>query len=58
MRRSWLEAINAQAQRPYRLALSVGFVTVGFDRWPTLEEMLAEADASMYKEKQQKKGFV
>ena len=53
-----LDAVNAQVHRQYRLSLSVGFVTVGFDRWPTLEEVLAEADASMYKEKQQKKGIV
>jgi two-component system cell cycle response regulator len=53
-----LAALNAQAGRQYRLSFSVGFVTVGFDGWLSLEDVLAEADASMYREKQQRKGLV
>jgi two-component system cell cycle response regulator len=50
-----LEACNSQAGRRYRLSLSIGIVTVGFERWLTLEGILAEADALMYRQKQEKK---
>jgi diguanylate cyclase (GGDEF)-like protein len=52
-----LDACNAQPGRRYRLSFSVGVVTADVDRWLTLEELMAEADALMYRQKQKKKGF-
>jgi diguanylate cyclase (GGDEF)-like protein len=52
-----LDACNAQPGRRYRLSFSTGVVTAGADRSVTLEELMAEADALMYRQKQQKKGL-
>jgi diguanylate cyclase (GGDEF)-like protein len=52
-----LDACNALPGRRYRLSFSVGVVTAGVDRWLTLEDLVAEADAMMYRQKQQKKGL-
>jgi two-component system cell cycle response regulator len=52
-----LDACNSQPGRRYSLSFSVGVVTAGFDRWPTLEDLLAEADALMYRQKQKQKGL-
>ena len=51
-----LDANNAQPGRRYRLSFSVGVVTAERDRWVTLEDLVAEADAMMYRQKQRKKG--
>jgi two-component system, cell cycle response regulator len=51
-----LDACNAQPGRRYRLSFSAGVVTAGFDRWLILEDLVAEADALMYRQKQKKKG--
>lgn len=50
-----LDTCNAQPDRLYRLALSVGIVTVNFSDRPTLEALLRQADTLMYKEKKRKK---
>ena len=50
-----LDVCNAQPGRRYKLSFSVGIVTAGVDRWLTLEALLAEADALMYRQKQNKK---
>jgi len=52
-----LDASNAQPGRRYRLSFSVGVVTAEPDRWVTLEDLVAEADAMMYRQKQRKKGI-
>jgi diguanylate cyclase (GGDEF)-like protein len=52
-----LDFCNAQPDRRYSLSFSVGVVTAGFDRWLTLEELVAEADALMYRQKQKKKAL-
>jgi two-component system cell cycle response regulator len=51
-----LDLSNAQPGRRYRLSFSVGMVTAEPDRWFTLEGLVAEADAMMYRQKQKKKG--
>jgi diguanylate cyclase (GGDEF)-like protein len=50
-----LDACNSQPGRRYNLSFSVGVVTAGSDRWPALEDLLAEADALMYRQKQKQK---
>jgi diguanylate cyclase (GGDEF)-like protein len=50
-----LDASNAQPGRRYRLSFSVGVVTADPGRWLTLEDLVAEADAMMYRQKQRKK---
>jgi diguanylate cyclase (GGDEF)-like protein len=52
-----LDASNAQPGRRYRLSFSVGVVTAEPDRWLALEDLVAEADAMMYRQKQTKKGL-
>jgi two-component system cell cycle response regulator len=52
-----LDASNAQPGRRYRLSFSVGVVTADPARWLTLEDLVAEADALMYRHKQQKKAL-
>jgi diguanylate cyclase (GGDEF)-like protein len=52
-----LDACNAQPGRRYRLSFSTGVVTAGVDRNLTLEQLMAEADAMMYRQKQEKKGL-
>ena len=52
-----LDACNAQPGRRYRLSFSTGVVTAGVDRRLTLEDLVAEADALMYRQKQKKKGL-
>jgi two-component system cell cycle response regulator len=52
-----LDASNAQPGRRYRLSFSVGVVTAEPARWSTLEDLVAEADAMMYRQKQSKKGI-
>ena len=52
-----IDASNAQPGRRYRLSFSVGIVTAESDRWFTLEDLLSEADAMMYRQKQGKKGL-
>jgi hypothetical protein len=50
-----LDASNAQPGRRYGLSFSVGVVTAEPERWLTLEDLVAEADAVMYRQKQRKK---
>ena len=50
-----LEAWNSRVGRRYRLSFSVGVVTGGGGRRLTIEELLAEADGLMYRQKQEKK---
>jgi diguanylate cyclase (GGDEF)-like protein len=50
-----LDVYNARAGRRYRLSFSVGVATGGGDKCFTLEELLAEADGLMYRQKAQKK---
>jgi GGDEF domain-containing protein len=50
-----VDATNAQPGRRYRLSFSVGVVTADTGRWLTLEDLVAEADAMMYRQKQRKK---
>jgi two-component system cell cycle response regulator len=51
-----VDASNAQPGRRYRLSFSVGVVRAEPDRWLALEDLVAEADAMMYRQKQKKKG--
>ncbi len=53
--REQLDACNAQAGRRYQLSFSVGVVTGGGDKRRTLEELLAEADGLMYRQKAKKR---
>ena len=53
--REQLDACNAQADRRYRLSFSIGVVMGGGDKRLTLEELLAEADGLMYRQKAKKK---
>ena len=55
--REQLDACNAQAGRRYRLSFSVGVVTGGGDKCLTLDELLAEADGLMYRQKARKHGL-
>jgi diguanylate cyclase (GGDEF)-like protein len=50
-----VDATNAQPGRRYRLSFSVGVVTADPGRWLTLEDLVAEADAMMYRQKHRKK---
>ncbi|MFL6601690.1 MAG: diguanylate cyclase [Steroidobacteraceae bacterium] len=50
-----LDASNAQPGRRYHLSFSVGVVTAEPDSWFSLEDLVAEADAMMYRHKQKKK---
>ena len=50
-----LESCNAQPDRQYKLSLSMGIVTTTAETPPTLDELLAQADAAMYREKQSKR---
>ena len=52
-----LDASNALPGRRYGLSFSVGVVTAEPDRWLTLEDLVAEADALMYRQKQRKKSL-
>jgi len=42
---------------PNRRSFSTGVVTAGVDRGATLEDLVAKADALMYRQKQKKKGL-
>ena len=50
-----LDALNAQPNRRYTLCFSVGVVTTTVTDSITLDTLLAEADALMYQQKQDKK---
>jgi diguanylate cyclase (GGDEF)-like protein len=50
------DSCNAQPGRRYKLSFSMGIVTITAETPPPLEELLAQADAAMYREKQSKKG--
>jgi GGDEF domain-containing protein len=50
-----LDAANALPGRRYRLSFSVGVVTADPGKWLTLEDLVAEADAMMYRQKHRKK---
>lgn len=50
-----LSARNAQASRRYSLCVSIGIITADPQRSLSVEEMLAQADALMYEEKQQRR---
>ena len=52
-----LDACNSQPGRRYGLSFSVGVVTAEPARWITLEDLVAEADAMMYRQKQRKKSL-
>jgi diguanylate cyclase (GGDEF)-like protein len=51
-----LEAHNQETDRPYGLALSTGMVCYDPETACTLSEMIAQADAQMYAQKQARKG--
>ncbi|NBC21962.1 MAG: GGDEF domain-containing protein, partial [Gammaproteobacteria bacterium] len=48
-------AWNAECERPWRLAYSVGRVLFEPDRHPDVDTMLREADALMYAQKRSKR---
>jgi diguanylate cyclase (GGDEF)-like protein/PAS domain S-box-containing protein len=50
-----LDAFNSKINRPYSLSLSMGVVGFDPDRSGQIETLLAQADAQMYLDKQQKK---
>lgn len=50
-----LSARNAQASRRYSLCVSIGIITADPRRSLSVEEMLAQADALMYEEKQERR---
>jgi diguanylate cyclase (GGDEF)-like protein len=50
-----LQARNSQPDRRYSLCISVGIVTCDPRQSSSVEEMLAQADALMYEEKQQRR---
>lgn len=50
-----LSARNAQASRRYSLCVSIGIITADPQRSLSVEEMLAQADALMYEEKQERR---
>ena len=51
-----LDAFNARAELPYRLSVSVGVIMYDPLRPLTLDELLAQADRSMYEQKRLKRG--
>ncbi|MBA2736319.1 MAG: PAS domain S-box protein [Pyrinomonadaceae bacterium] len=50
-----IENYNAQKNHPFDLALSVGISLINLDDTKSLEEILAEADQSMYQQKRNRK---
>ena len=50
-----LNAWNSRVDRRYRLSFSIGVATGGGEKRVTIEELLAEADVLMYRQKQEKK---
>ena len=50
-----LDAWNSRDGRRYRLSFSIGVATGGGEKRVTIEELLAEADVLMYRQKQEKK---
>lgn len=50
-----LSARNAQPSRRYSLCVSIGIITADPQRSLSVEEMLAQADALMYEEKQERR---
>jgi diguanylate cyclase (GGDEF)-like protein len=50
-----LSARNAQPGRRYSLCVSIGIITADPQRLLSVEEMLAQADALMYEEKQERR---
>jgi two-component system, cell cycle response regulator len=50
-----LDLLNAQPDRRYKLSLSMGILTVAAEQPVSVEELLAQADALMYEEKQNKR---
>jgi diguanylate cyclase (GGDEF)-like protein len=50
-----IDATNSQTGRRYQLSLSVGMVLVTPPHPATLEQLMAQADALMYEQKQGKK---
>ena len=46
---------NAESDKPYKLACSIGFTTVDGGGWKSLEGIIAEADTAMYAEKRTRK---
>ena len=50
-----LHAWNSRVGRRYRLSFSIGVATGGGEKRVTIEELLAEADVLMYRQKQEKK---
>jgi diguanylate cyclase (GGDEF)-like protein len=49
-------SFGQEAQRPYRLSFSTGFVRYEPEKPQNIEELLARADRLMYEEKASKKG--
>jgi diguanylate cyclase (GGDEF)-like protein/PAS domain S-box-containing protein len=50
-----LDARNAEVDKVYELSLSVGFSRYEYNNPSSIDDLLAEADKSMYAEKQQKR---
>lgn len=51
-----VEAFNSEGGRPYRLSLSVGTVQYDPEHPMSLDDLLSQADAEMYREKAGKRG--
>jgi two-component system cell cycle response regulator len=50
-----LALCNAAPERTYSLSLSTGIIAYPTDRTPPIEEVLAQADAAMYKRRQERR---
>ena len=50
-----VDAYNLQAVRGYALSFSLGIIRVDVNSTLTMEELLSQADAAMYKHKQSRK---
>ena len=50
-----LAAYNTTSEKPYKIAISVGLVKVGFEDDLTIADVVKQADAEMYKHKQMRK---
>lgn len=52
--RNKVDAFNALNLRPYKLSISLGIVPIDLESGESLEELMAEADRSMYENKRSK----
>ena len=52
-----IDEFNAQEERDYKLSMSVGVAPYDPDYFSSMDELLAEADRLMYKQKRQKQNI-